>query len=435
LLRGGGYVVAFPFLTSLAARSRAAAATPPRRLILWYQPDGAGPGRRDHFYPKGDETTFTMNRITAKLEPIRQDLVFIRGVDNTSSPSTGNEAHGSHMRSCLTSGEANSIDQVIAERLNPPTPFKTLEIGVASDSGAKQSQIAYRGGRGLAPQEDPNKVFARLFGEKRDSPQGQDDLLRLHRRRKSILDGVKDELTRLEATAGSEDRKVIDAHATTIRELELSLDRLNKAMPPATCGAPSVNLSGLSGQTRFRGSWDTPGGTVPNLEKIAPVQHELLTLAMKCDLTRVATVSYLRSNSGQTYPFLPITNKTVMNHGFAHGWSTRKDGESDFVTIMQWRCEMFRDLVDRFRNTPEGTGTMLDNSLIVWVSDYANGDHASRDVPYTVAGRGGGTVRSGRLLNRPGQPHARLLISLAEAMGVRLDKFGAGQGGLPGLLG
>lgn len=259
--------------------------------------------------------------------------------------------------------------------------------------------------------------------------------MRLHRRRKSILDGVKDELARLEGSAGSEDRKIIGAHATTIRELEVSLDRLNTAMPPMSCSPASVDLSALDGQKRFRGSWDTPGGTVPNLEKIAPVQHALLALAMKCDLTRIATVSYLRSNSGQTYPFLPITNKTTMNHGFAHGWSTRTNGENDFVTIMQWRCDMFRDLVDRFRNTPEGTGTMLDNSLIVWVSDYANGDHVSRDVPYTVAGRGGGTVRTGRLLNRPGQPHAKLLISLAQAMGVPLESFGAGQGGLSGLLG
>jgi hypothetical protein len=432
-LRGAGFAIALPFLPSLAPR-RARANTRRQRLVFWFQPDGLGTGGRDHFYPRGGETDFTWNRVTARLDPIRRDVVVLQGLDNTSSPGTGGEAHYAHMRSCLTSGEPNSIDQVIADRLDARTPFKTLEIGVATDSGAKQSHMIYRGGRGVPPQEDPNRVFARLFGERRDTPEQMAQLAQIQRRRKSILDGVHKELAFLGRSAGAEDRGQLEAHGTALRELEQSLERLNASMADASCASPRVDMSALAGQPKYRGSWDHPGGTVPNLEKIVPVQHRLLVMALRCDLTRVASVTFLRSNSGQTYPFLPIRNKGKFNHSFAHSWRGTAGGEDDFVTIMQWRCDVFRELVQLLRTTPDGTDTLLDNTLVVWLSDYANGDHGSRNVPYVMAGGAGGRLRGGRFLKYPGQPHGRMLLSIAHAMNVPLPRFGAGAAPLTGLF-
>lgn len=432
LLRGAGYTLALPVLESLVSRSARAATKPPVRLMFYFQPDGMLEGNRtgygEHWFPEATGTDFQLRELSAPLEPVRHDVIMFKGMNLSFQGTASQFTHPNGMKHALACGERTSFDQVMGEKISRDTRFKTLEIGVGTTFRANgNGMIHFKDGAQLPAQSNPNVLFQKLFGA---GPTGMgsmadmDALARLQARRKSVLDGVVEELNALQGKVARDDRHKVEAHVASIRDVERSLMDVNRAMAqdPAACTQPQVDFSPLKDQTVWSGGGES---SVPNLDKIAKVQHQLTMLAMRCDLTRVATVYYQKSASYQTYPFLPLKDKGMRQHEMAHHcWRSREKVE-DFKIIKKWHASQFADLVQGLKAIREADGsTMLDNTLLLWISDMSNGAHGTTNMPYVLAGRGGGAVKSGRVLAFPGARNSRIMLTLARAAGAPLAKFG-----------
>lgn len=439
-LRGAGWVIGLPYLESLAPR-RAAAAAPRKRFVLWYQPDG-DMEQRPYWFPTGGETTFQLGDASRPLEAVRQDIIMLHGVHNGNS---AGDCHGDYMPNMMTGGtRKDSIDQVIAAGLKAPTPFPSLELGVGTDlKSSAGGRLSFRGGTALPPEANPNAMFAKIFADARAGsaataaadPDATHKLQLMQQRRMSVLDGVLEELAAVSSAAGRDDRARLDAHASAVRDFEKTLSSLNAGTPdaPPDCGKPAVDTSALAGQAKWNGGIEN--ASVPNLDKIAAVQQQLLVLALRCDMTRVASLMYNRSLSSQTFEFLPIVNKTTISHMFAHTWRSSKQLEADFVVVKRWRASMFRDLVLALKDAREGAGTLLDSTVVLWTCEMGLGSHAPTNVPFVIAGNAGGALKTGRFLDYEGESHNKLFIALANAVGVPLTSFGNATGPLPRLSG
>jgi Protein of unknown function (DUF1552) len=443
LLSAAGFALALPLLPSLEPRRAQAAGGAPKRLVLWYQPDGDMEDK-PYWFPKGSQDNFQLGQASAVLEPIKSDCIFLHGVHNGTP---AGDCHSDYMPNMQTGGtRKDSIDQLIAAGLHSTAAFPSLEFGVATDREATNGgRLSFKGGVPLAPEADPNKMFLNIFRDRAGSqgtpamadPQAMQRLKFLQQKRQSILDGVLVELTEVSQRVNPEDKQRLDSHASAVRDFEKTLTTLNGAMAesaPADCGTPKLDVSSLTGQSVWNGALDNQ--SVPNLDKIAQVQQDLLVLALRCDMTRVATFMYNRSLSSQTFEFLPIVNKSTISHMFAHTWRISPEMESDFVTLKKWRAGMFLKLVQALKAVPDGAGTLLDSTLLLWLCEMGLGSHAPTNIPFVLAG-GGSTFRTGRFLDYAGtgggEPHMKLYLSLAQALGVSLSEFGGATSGLSGL--
>ncbi len=443
LLSAAGFALTLPLLPSLAPRGARAASGAVKRLVLWYQPDGDMEDK-PYWFPKGTEDNFQLGQASAVLDPIKSDCVFLHGVHNGTP---AGDCHSDYMPNMQTGGtRKDSIDQLIAAGLQSSSAFASLEFGVATDREATNGgRLSFKGGVPLAPQADPNQMFLNIFRDRAGSggmpamadPQALQRLQLLQKKRQSILDGVLVELNEVSGRVNAEDKLRLDAHASAVRDFEKTLITLNGSMAesaPADCGAPQLDVSSLAGQSVWNGALDNQ--SVPNLDKIAQVQQDLLVLALRCDMTRVATFMYNRSLSSQTFEFLPIVNKSTISHMFAHTWRISAEMENDFVVVKKWRASMFLKLVQALKAVSDGQGTLLDSTLLVWICEMGLGSHAPSNIPFVIAG-GGKAFRTGRFLdyagNGGGEPHMKLYLSLAQALGVPLTEFGGATTGLSGL--
>lgn len=442
VLRAAGFALALPFLRSLEPRPARAAEGAAKRLVLWYQPDG-DMEEKPYWFPRGSEQDFQLAEVSGVLEPVKQELIFLHGVHNGTP---AGDCHSDYMPQMQTGGtRVDSIDQLIAAGLGGATPFRSLEFGVATDREASNGgRLSFKGGVALAPEADPNQMFLHIFRDRAssggsapaDDVEAAARLKLLHEKRLSILDGVLEELGAVSGRVGQEDRLLLDQHATAVRDFEKTLSALNQSMgeaTPASCGMPVLDVSALGGQTQWHGGIDN--ASVANLDKIAKVQQDLLLLALRCDMSRVVTFMYNRSLSSQTFEFLPVVNRTTISHLFAHTWRTTPEMESDFLLIKKWRASMFLQLVQALAAVPEDAGSMLDQTLLVWMCEMGLGSHAPSNIPFVIAG-GGSAFRTGRFLqySGAGEPHQKLYLSLAHAMGVPLASFGGVTEALPGLV-
>jgi hypothetical protein len=444
LLRAAGFALTLPLLPSLEPRRARAADGTLKRLVLWYQPDGDMEDK-PYWFPKGSEDDFQLGEASAVLEPVKSDCIFLHGVHNGTP---AGDCHSDYMPNMQTGGtHQDSIDQLVAAGLDSRAPFPSLQFGVGTDREATNGgRLSFKGGVPLAPEADPNQMFLNIFRDRATGdgmpaaadPQAQQRLKYLQEKRQSILDGVLVELNEVSARVNPEDKQRLDAHASAVRDFEKTLSALNGNMAEsasADCGAPTLDVSGLAGQSIWNGALENQ--SVPNLDKIGQAQQDLLVLALRCGMTRVATFMYNRSLSSQTFEFLPIVNKSTISHMFAHTWRISPAMESDFVVIKKWRASMFLKLVQALKAVNDGAGSLLDSTLLVWICEMGLGSHAPTNIPFVIAG-GGSTFRTGRFLDYAGtgggEPHMKLYLSLAQAMGASLSDFGGATTGLPGLV-
>ncbi len=320
-----------------------------------------------------------------------------------------------------------SIDQHIANTLGKMTKFPSLQLGVGIKGG--NAIIAARGPRQPLPaQQFPGKVFDSIFKEVTIDP-GKWQAMK--RERLSMIDVSLSDVNDLRCTLGAEERPKFDAHVESLHQLQRSLN----TTVPATCRAPTLGASGSE-------------------DKILVQQMDIAVAALACDLTRVVTLQFGGGASHFTYDFLGIGKS---HHGISHGsegvTATPQQRNQWLVQIETFHAQQFKYLLDKLNGIPEGSGTMLDNSLVIWNHEQQSGDnHSRRDMPYVLAG-GLGVFKMGRALDiggrdsdggkqgvgrDSGKPHNGLLIAIANAMGVPTDAFGDrdfSQGPMAGLTG
>jgi len=433
LRAAGGAAVALPLLSSL--RAGAAASTAPKRLLLMYTPNGV---ISDAWWPKNvtSETVFDLNTIHAPLAPFRDRLTFLGGVDLTV---TNSGPGGLHQRGIgglftgqqLQSGDlfvdgcgqlagwadGISVDQRAAQTLAIGTPITSLELGVRATENDVQGRIAYAGpGAPLPPMNDPADVFQRLFG---GFSQNTDQLAELRARRRSVLDTVQSQFKELSTRVSAEDRVKLDAHLSLVRDLEIRLAATSNGS--SSCQSPSV-----------------PPALDPTSEDdmptIAGLHLDMLATAFACDLTRVASFQISTSLNHIRYPWL---NSLGEGHALSHEGPSDMDAHDQLVLRQTWHSQMLANFLDRLSKIPEGSGSVLDNTLVLWGNEVSEGNtHSHQNMPFLMVG-GGWYFRTGRYVQYQSASHNNLLVSVLNALGDDAVTFGKADvctGALPNLV-
>ena len=308
-------------------------------------------------------------------------------------------------------------------RVGQATRFASIEIGCEGgrDSGqcdhgyscAYQVNLSWRGESSPAAKEvDPRLVFDRLFG---DRVRGEPDpsAARRERRDRGLLDFVAEDARRLRDRLGVADRRKLEEYLTGVREIER---RIDDARPMIEVG---------------QGSLPRPAGIPGDYREHLRLMGDLLVLAFRADLTRVATFVFANDGSNRSYGAIgvPEGHHDLSHHG-------RDDAKyAKIRAINRFHVEQFAYLIGRLKEAREGEGTLLDHSMVVYGSGISDGNaHSHEDLPILLAGRGNGTLRPGRHVRLPGEtPLTNLHLSMLDRMGVPAGSFGDSTGRLAAL--
>ncbi len=404
-----------PFLSTLRAEAQT---SPVKRIVFFTTPNGTV---MDEFFP---DASGAYRRILAPLAAHKPRLQVIRGVDLKSALKTPipkdhipdyfnmltaiqptSKDGGAGESSYLAGGP--SIDQHIATALVGKTKYKSIHLGVKSLSGY-MDRISFTGpGAPVAPVNDPAAAFNTYFSTL-VVPPAQADLQR--QERQSILDTARADLNALRCTVGTPERAALDAHLEGLRELERELQ--NSMVPGATCKAP------------------TPGGALDykadaNFPEVGKRQMDIIAAAIGCDLSRVFTLQWGAGSSNITHAWASVANgHHEISHASLNG-ITAADQKEWLTRIDTWYATQLKYLLDRLELIKEGTASALDNTVVVWCHEQADGSkHQRTDHPYLLAGSCAGALKLGAPRSMNGQPHGRMLTTLATAMGVPTPSFG-----------
>lgn len=399
----------------------------PKRLILFYTPHGTV---WNDWRPSGSETNFTLGPILNPLQAFKDRMAIVDGLQIrspydhrvphtydlpalwTGSPVDTESAlfHRSDHGVSFGWNLGTSVDQYISQALPQTTPHRSLQfaLGVAGPAHPARRMIYSGPGAYLDPIDGANLAWYLLFSSLQGGTPPS-----LAAQRASILDHVTQELASVRAKVSPADRARIDAHTTAIRDLEVSLSA------NVVCDVP-------------------PNPGVINIEDQIDAQLEIMVAALACGLTNVASYQHrVGDNDNSPYPWLGLT--TGGHHLTTHDTST--SGQAMLTTIYTHYAERFAHLLRTLDSYPEGAGTMLDNTLVIWGTEIGKGyNHDVSNVPFVVAGGPQTGLRGGRYLDLRGQGygHNRLLVSACHAMGLpSVETYGLtdlGSGGVPGLI-
>lgn len=431
-LGGAGTLVALPFLEAFAPRKRALASgpeAPPVRLLVYFVPNGIHmPAWTPATAGKDWETT----PILAPVEPFREDLLLLTGLVNPvvladDAPHT--HAGGSmlsdvpivkHAGGQVTGGV--SFDQVAAQALAGATRYPSLEVGADEGTAgfceegyscAYLQSIAWAGPKlPLPPIHDPKLLFDHLFAGWDPAATAQEVAWR-KAEKKSVLDLVLAQAKGLGASLGTADRLRMEQYQDGVAALEKAL----LALPP-DAGPMCVDP-------------EAPP-TAYGLEQRVSVLTDLMVLALQCDQTRVVTFMLENEFGSRYYDFLGVGGD---HHGLTHHFGN-EEKIADVVTIDTWEVSRLALLLERLKAVPEGDGTLLDHTAVLFTASMSNGNtHSVADLPVLLAGRAGGAIDPGRHVRYDDAPsRANLYVSLLHALGVPVETFGqTGTSPLPGL--
>ncbi len=420
----GASAATVPLLNSDFAKGQTAA---PKRMVTVAWGNGVV---RPEFYPMGDE--LVLGEVLKPLEPWKSHVLMPAGLDLKCLIDAGHRYAGHFSYGALFTGtyargwksDGKSVDQVVAEELAKKVnlPALQLNLGIAPDGeGTSWRSPGVRN----TSETDPGRLYQRLFaGRNLSAP----DLSKLRARKKSVLDFVSGELDAFGKRLGAEDRMKIDAHTGSIRDIEKQLDA--GLTGGATCMSPGA-----------------PAGPF-DMAKRSSLQFSLLTVALRCDLTRVATMDVydVHGKFGISHGFIGVQGDY---HPLAHQGAR---GYPQKVKIDRWIYEQIAILVKGLAETPELGGSALDNTVIMVGNGMTEGaDHGVQGIPFLLIGSCGGYFKTGRIVkfgtwagkagayytSTSGVPHNKLLASVANAMGVPMEGFGPAQytGTLPELRG
>jgi hypothetical protein len=327
----------------------------------------------------------------------------------------GNQKNGPKDDETFGWPNGHSVDQEIARRLNAPTRYRSLELGVdgwSNTGGSLFNRMIFAGPNlPVPPEDDPARVFARLFAMEGADPAERE---RLRAERRSVLDRILPRYARLARRLGAEDRKKLEAHLGALRDIERGLDG-GGAAPAAACRRP-----------------DRPAPfdhrANDNFPRAGRLQMDLLIMALACDLTRVASLQWNKATSRVRHEWVGVDDE---HHELSHSGDRDLGARDKLQRITTWYASQFAYLIERLASIPEGDGTLLDNTLVLWTSEIGKGNtHSPVDKPFLLGGRAGGALRTGRWLDygrgaaEDRVPHNDLLVSIMNAMGLEADTFG-----------
>ena len=429
-LRGLGATVSLPLLDAMVPALTATARTPARqvrRLGYVYMPMGCDLPR---WTPTGEGRITAFSPILQSMAPVADQLTVLSHMELKNAypgtHATSNAAFLSAARAKWTESTdyylGVTADQVAAQQMGRDTLLPSLELSMdllqtvgQCDNGyacVYQNNLSWSSPTTPLPAEaHPRLVFERLFGEG-GSPADRQAALR---RRASLLDAVREDMTRLERSLGAEDRVRVGQYLDTVREVER---RIQKA-EGQTRDAPLPDL-------------DRPAGVPASYTEHALLMFDLLGLALPGDVTRVTTFQLARETSNRTYNEIgvPDPHHPLTHHG------NDPDKVARMAKINAFHVSLFAKFLEKLQATPEGDGTLLDHSLYLYGSGMGDPNiHNHVNLPVLVAGGGrnpGGGARHIRYAEPT--PLANLHLTLLERAGVRLEAFADSRGHVDELL-
>ena len=434
-LRGLGVSVALPWLetmepvTSWANAPASGAQTAPNRMAFLYVPNGKNMA---DWTPKQVGANYELTDILKPLEKVKEKTLVLSGLtaDKARPNGDGGGDHARAMAAFLTGAQPRktdgadihagiSADQVAASHIGNQTHLPSLELGIDPgfragncDSGYScvySSTLSWRSAtQPLHKEVNPKLAFERLFSAMPDAQRVQRD-----QQRKSILDFVKQDSKALIRQVSGNDVRKLDEYFSAIRDIELRIDSVEK-FPPIE--SPTYTL---------------PEEIPADYQAHIRLMADMIVLAFQTDVTRIATFVLANEGSNKPYPFINVSEG---HHDLSHhGGDEEKKAKIRRINI--FHTQQLAYFLGKLDATPEGAGTLLDHSMIVYGSGNADGNrHTHDDLPILLAGIGCGTLKSGRHLRYPKEtPLNNLWLSLLNRMGVQLSEFGDSTARLAGL--
>src|SRR6266566_1554290 len=426
-LRGCGVTLGLPFLESMLPAQtplRQTAASSVRRFVGIWHPHGAAPG---YWSPLQEGSNFEFSFITKPLEPFRDRVVLITGLDMPEAMATEEEPGGDHARgAALLSGARPrrnavspylgvTIDQLIAKKYGQDTILSSIQLGV-EDTGnfgncnwgyscAYSNSISWpTPTQPLPTQVNPRVAFERLFGEGTSS----EERLAGRKQNASILDSVTHELGLFKKDLGAGDRTRLDTYLENIRELER---RIKIAM--------SKTVSEPTGEVPF--------GLPESKHVHFRLMYDLMALAFEGDITRSATLMLGRDLTGTSFPESGFTGGW---HGSSHH-GDKPENVANYSKMNRYHVQNLAYFCEKLRNIPEGDGSVLDHVLIYKGSNMGNSHrHAHEKVPVILVGGIDGTFKGNRHIVFPDnkQKTSNMLLSLLHLYGIDAGKIGTSTG-------
>jgi hypothetical protein len=341
------------------------------RFVLWFNGNGI-PDR--YWIPTEEGSDYELTPCLAPLAAWRKDVHVLSGVDNAAASGKGN-GH-THSMSGLMTGldftgrgpSGPSIDQVIAGKIGGDSRFRSLQIGVAQESFGESMQrnMSWSGyERALPPEMIPHRLFDRLFGAREEG---------WVNRKRSILDAVRADALMLEKSLPGEDKARVDEHLSSVRDLERAI----AGLPPQYARVDPPDFD----------------GDMKDWPRIAKLQSDLLVQALAMRQTRVASYMLTKCQSLTRFPWLGYTS--ARHHDYTHSGEKTSgadgtDGMHVLRDICRWHVEEFAYLVGRLKSMPEGDGTLLDNTCLVFAHEHAEANpHKDNGLALILAGHAGG---------------------------------------------
>jgi hypothetical protein len=436
-LRGAGVALGLPLLDAMVPALSALADTPAAaatRLGFIYMPNGVAKNSSgiDYWTPATEGRGFQMSQILAPLEPFRDRLLVVSGLDQNQAEAGNDGASGDHTRgtsSWLTGvypkrtegadvRNGISADQIAAPVLGKDTALPSLELAIDLNFLAGQCENSYSCAylntlawtsptTPLPTENNPRVVFERLFGDggtaERRAAQA--------RRNRSVLDSVLEDFNRLQRQLGPGDRVVVDEWLDSVREVERRISGVEKR---SNSELPTL---------------ERPTGVPERFDEHVKLMYELQWLAFRADLTRVVTFMLGRELNFRTYPEIGVTEG---HHGLSHH-QDRPEQIAKYAKVGVYQAELLAWFLDKLQSTPDGDGTLLDHSLFLYGAGLSNPNtHAHVDLPLLViGGRDVGIEGNRHVVVRRHVPMTNLLLTLLDKAGVRADTLGDSTGRMP----
>jgi len=421
VLRGIGATVALPFLDAMVPAMTATAQTaanPVPRFGVVFVPLGERPG---YWTPKTVGADFEMTTI---LEPLEKYRNYMTVVSELCNPLDGHAVSvaawlsGSiPFRTIAENVRAGvTIDQVIAAKVGQDTPFPSLELATEDFTGwiggcdtayscAYMNTISWKNATTPLPMEiNPRVVFERMFGR----PGTKTQRLERMQENRSILDSVREDVTDLEKKLGTKDRTRLGDYLDNLREIEARIQKAEKQT------ATSVTLP------------DAPVGIPEAFDDHARLMYDLMAVAYEANVTRVVTYMKSRDASQRVYPNIGVMEP---HHAMSHH-GNNQEKIAGLVKVNTYHTTLFANFLERLKSTPDGDGSLLDHTLILYGSGMSESDtHSRLNLPTLIVGGGSGRMKGNRHIQEAKEtPIANLMVSLANKFDIPMEKFGLSTG-------
>ncbi|MFP2930252.1 DUF1552 domain-containing protein [Pyxidicoccus sp. 3LG] len=471
----GGSAAALPLANLLGTTDAyAQATTPPLRFVAIFTPHGCLP---EFWNPQGGETDFTLdfpNSMLSPLQAFRDRLLVLDGIDYRVLYEHGLTGHEGAPVTFLTGSkvstasgddlpQSGSLDQVLGNAIGGSTRFRSIQLNAWEQFGGQHvyNSISFTANGSRVPFErDPAALYQRLYGNAPPPSSGGGggggEAARIIARRRSLLDFLVKDATRLRDKLAAEERQKLESHLESLRDIERRLGSLSTA--PGT-GTVSSRLQAEGTCTPFTvpvAYGPDQLGNLARMPELTQLHLDLVASAFACDLTRVVTLTM----PGPSMPWDGVNVTEDVHNDLAHRLDVTEEPlrtqiREKMVRVQRWYASQVAHLMTRLDSIPEGSGTVLDNTLILWGNELGDAaGHMNVRVPTVLAGGAGGKFRMGRFVRArpagsnplsgwsgPGTPlptavaHNKLLVSIAQAFGVNVNTFGHPDytGTLPGL--